>query len=63
MPSADASPDDSHWTGVAYGGFFEVVLFFDPTLYVKAQVNIPMARTMEGEVGEMQGHPLLYGPT
>ena len=48
---------------MAYGGFFEVVLLFDPTLYVKAQVNIPMARTMEGEVGEMQGHHLLYGPT
>ena len=50
VPGADAVAEDNHWTGVACGGFFEVVLFFDAALHVKAQVNIPMARTMEGEV-------------
>ena len=32
VPGADAVAEGSHWTGVACGGFFEVVLFFEVEL-------------------------------
>ena len=50
VPCPDAPPEESHWTGVAMGGFFELVLFFDGLVYARAQVTIPLARTMDGEI-------------
>ena len=50
VPAAGARGDEKHWSGVAHGEAFELVLFFDATLYAEEQVSIRMRRTNEGEV-------------